>query len=309
MKAIVTGGTGFIGSHVIDLLAERGHDVTAIDLAPVPDFWTPPERVRFVRLDIAQPETEQVIAQSGADVIFHLAAQASVPLSIARPVSDAQTSVIGLIRLLEGARASGTVRRIVFSSTAAVYGDPVVTGPLSEATATAPISPYGATKLCAESLLQVYAHLHGIRYAILRYANVYGPRQGLTGEGGVVAIFCRRLLSGEPLHLFGDGLHTRDYVYVRDVAHANLVAALMPGDLCAHVSTGVETSNIALIHHLFAVAGRSVAVLEQPERPGDIRRSVLSPEHAAAAMGWRPEVSLQDGLGRTLEFMTHHVAG
>ncbi|MCY0869751.1 MAG: NAD-dependent epimerase/dehydratase family protein, partial [Firmicutes bacterium] len=299
----------FIGSHVIDLLCERGHDVIAIDLAPVPDYWSPPDGARFLQLDVAESETERFVAQSGADVIFHLAAQASVPLSIERPVRDAQTSVIGLLRLLEGARASGSVRRIVFSSTAAVYGDPVVAHPLPETTATSPISPYGATKVCAESLLRVYAHLHGIGYAILRYANVYGPRQGLTGEGGVVAIFCQRLLSGQPLHLFGDGLHTRDYVYVGDVARANLLAALTPGDLCAHISTGVETSNAELIEHLFAAAGRSVAVLREPERQGDIRRSVLSPEYAAGAMGWRPEVSLQDGLERTLEFMTHHVAG
>ncbi len=308
MRAIVTGGTGFIGSHIVDMLCADGHHVGVMDISPPAKEWSVPSGVAVHLLDVATREAEDVIAAFAPDVIFHLAANASVPASVADPVEDARTTLLGLLHVLEGARRGGS-RKVVYSSSAAIYGDPQVAMPIDETAPLTPLSPYGVAKAAGESYLEVYRMLHGLQYAALRYANVYGPRQGLTGEGGVVAIFAEKYAREAPLSLYGDGLHTRDYIFVEDVARANLLAAAFDGSICCHVSTGVETSNLELIAALEAVAGATVPVLREPERAGDIRRSVLNPHMAASKLGFRAQVSLADGLSRTYRWMRQKFSG
>ncbi len=308
MRAIVTGGTGFIGSHVVDMLCGQGHSVGVIDISPPAKEWSVPSGVTLNLIDVASTEAEDVIADFSPDVIFHLAAKASVPASLADPVEDARTTLLGLLHVLEGARRGGS-RKVVYSSSAAIYGDPHVAMPIGETLPLAPLSPYGAAKAAGETYLEVYRLLYGLHYASLRYANVYGPRQGLTGEGGVVAIFADKYARKIPLTLFGDGLHTRDYIYVEDVARANLLAAAFEGSISCHVSTGVETSNLELIAALEMVSGVTVPVLSESERAGDIRRSVLNPELAESELGFRAEIALSDGLSRTYRWMRERFSG
>ena len=308
MRAIVTGGTGFIGSHIVDMLCGEGHSVGVLDISPPAKEWPVPSGAALYLLDVATREAEDAIAAFAPDVIFHLAANASVPASVADPVGDARTTLLGLLHVLEGARRGGS-RKVVYSSSAAIYGDPQVAMPIDETAPLTPLSPYGVAKAAGESYLEVYRMLHGLQYAALRYANVYGPRQGLTGEGGVVAIFAEKYAREAPLSLYGDGLHTRDYIFVEDVARANLLAAAFEGSICCHVSTGVETSNLELIAALEAVAGATVPVLREPERAGDIRRSVLNPHMAASKLGFRAQVSLADGLLRTYRWMRQKFSG
>ena len=299
---MVTGGTGFIGSHLVDLLSEKGYEVAVVDIQPPGAFWRVPAGVEVLDMDVATPACEDFIAEFRPDVIFHLAARASVVESVQNPHEDARTTIDGVLRVLEGARRA-QAKKVVFSSTAAVYGNPDVLLPIKEDTAADPISPYGASKLSAEYYLRTYKQLHRVDYAILRYANVYGPRQGVTGEGGVIAIFAKAALRGDPLRLFGDGLHTRDYIYVRDVARANLLAAECAGSLLVNISTGVETSNRRVIELIREVSGRAAILREEPERPGDIRRSALSPERASAAIGFTAEYAIGDGLRETYRWV------
>ncbi len=302
MRAIVTGGTGFIGSHIVDMLCGQGYSVGVIDISPPAKEWSAPSGATVHLLDVASREAEDLIAAFAPEIVFHLAAKASVPASVADPVEDARTTLLGLLHVLEGARRGGS-RKVVYSSSAAIYGDPQVAMPIEESTPPAPLSPYGAAKAAGETYLEVYRLLHGLQYAALRYANVYGPRQGLTGEGGVVAIFADKYAREAPLTLFGDGQHTRDYIYVEDVARANLLAAASEGSIRCHISTGVETSNAELIAALAEVAHVAVPVLREAERPGDIRRSVLSPQWAESALGFRAQIALADGLSRTYRWM------
>lgn len=302
MKAIVTGGTGFIGSHLVDALCAMGYQVGVIDRVPPSEYWDFPAAASYMALDVASPEAETFIADFAPDVVFHMAAQASVPASIDNPVEDARTTLIGLIRVLEGARRGGA-RKVVYSSSAAVYGDPDIELPIPEDTPLSPISPYGATKAAGESYLAMYSNLYGLTYAALRYANVYGPRQGLSGEGGVVAIFGSRFVRNQPIHLFGDGRHTRDYVYVGDIVRANLRAAEYASNIVCNVSTGKQTSNLELIEALQRAAGTVVPVLHEPERAGDIRYNALCGARAAAQLHFQPETELEHGIAETLAWM------
>lgn len=302
MKMLVTGGTGFIGSHVVDLLSQQGHQVTVVDLQPPGPFWEVPSGVKIVNMDVADKEFEDLINSECPEVIFHLAARASVIESIQNPYEDARTTIEGTLRVLEGARKAGS-KKVIFSSTAAVYGNATVTLPIREDAVAQPISPYGTTKLAAEQYLRIYRELYGLDYAVLRYANVYGPRQGITGEGGVIAIFSRAIARGETLRLFGDGLHTRDYIYVTDVARANWMAAQAPGSVFCNVSTGIETSNRQLLQMLGAHSGRDINVREEPERPGDIRHSSLSPGRAEETLGFRAQTPIDNGLYHTYQWM------
>ncbi len=309
MKAVVTGGTGFIGSHVVDLLQKKGYQVAVIDIQPPGVFWKVPTGVEVLEMDVATEECEEFIASYQPDAIFHLAARASVIESIHNPHEDARTTIDGMLRVLEGARRANS-KKVVFSSTAAVYGNPSVAMPIGEETMIGPISPYGSSKLAAEYYLRVYRELYGIDYAILRYANVYGPRQGISGEGGVIAIFSKAAIQGKTLRLFGDGGHTRDYIYVADVARANLLAAEKDGSFVLNISTGTETSNRELIDYIQAVAGHALDVSQEPERPGDIRRSALAPGSALSTIGFRAETGIQTGLEETHRWMrdwVHHV--
>jgi UDP-glucose 4-epimerase len=307
-KVVVTGGAGFVGSHVAEAYLEAGYDVTVLDDLSTGRREFVPRAARFVHADVRAPEARQLLAGGGFTLLCHHAAQMDVRRSVADPVFDAGVNVIGLLNLLEGARAGG-VRRVVFASSGGVVYGESARLPLIETEAKLPISPYGVAKLASEHYLAAFTHLYGIEAVALRYSNVYGPRQSAHGEAGVVAIFAGKVLKGEPLTIFGDGDQTRDMVYVKDVAAANVAASErplpppQPGDIDArafNVGTGVETSVNALAAALAAAAGRAADIRRAPERPGELRRNALAVEKAARVLGWRPRTTLAQGLQLTL---------
>jgi len=315
-RALVTGGAGFIGSHVADAYVERGYGVTVLDNLSSGDRANVPAGVDFVEGDIASPDAARLVREGKFDVVSHLAAQIDVRKSVADPAYDAAVNVVGTLNLLEAVRASRRATRFVFSSTGgALYGD-FVTPPNDEEFPKDPESPYGIAKLSAEYYMAYYGRLHGMEAVALRYSNVYGPRQNPHGEAGVVAIFCNRILDGRPMTVFGDGLQTRDYVYVMDVARANIAAAtrdLPPaGRLDArgfNIGTGVATTVVDLARSLNRAAGSDVPVEHAPARPGEQQRSVVKIERAAKLLGWRPEVALDQGIVETFRwFAARHAA-
>jgi UDP-glucose 4-epimerase len=305
-RALVTGGAGFIGSHVVEALAADGFEVEVLDNLSSGRRENLAAGVRLHELDVGSADAARLVREGGYDVICHLAAQIDVRKSVADPVRDATINVLGTVNVAEAVRASGRRTRIVFASTGgALYGD-FVTPPNVEDFPKDPESPYGIAKLSAEYYLSYYGRLHGLETAVLRYANVYGPRQDPHGEAGVVAIFCNRILAGEAMTVFGDGEQTRDYVFVKDVARANVAAATRPlpaaGRLDArafNVGTAVETTVLALAAQLQAVAGREVGVTHAPARPGEQMRSAVRIDKARAELGWTPQATLAEGLEET----------
>jgi UDP-glucose 4-epimerase len=305
-RALVTGGAGFIGSHVADLLLAEGMVVEIIDDLSSGNRANLPAGARFHQIDLRAPDAARLVRLGRFDVVCHLAAQIDVRRSVSDPAADAAINIVGALNLLEAVRASGFPTRVVFSSTGgAIYGD-FVPVPSVEDMPKDPESPYGIAKLSVEYYLAYYGRVHGVESVILRYSNVYGPRQNPHGEAGVVAIFCDRILGGQPLTLFGAGLQTRDYVYVGDVARANLAAAraTLPSrgrlDVRAYnIGTATETSVIDLSRALQRVAGSEVPVLHAPPRAGEQQRSAVMVEKAARELGWRPLVQLENGLRDT----------
>ncbi len=315
-RALVTGGAGFIGSHVTDLYVAQGYHVTILD-----DFSTGKDAnlnpaATVVRESIASPAAASLVREGKFDVISHLAAQIDVRKSVNDPVWDAALNIGGSLNLLEAVRHSGYRTRFIFSSSGgAQYGD-LVPLPTPEDATKDPQSPYGTAKLAVEYYMNYYAREHGMDTVALRYANVYGPRQDPHGEAGVVAIFCQRILAGTPITAFGDGLQTRDYVFVGDVARANLLAAesVLPeaGRLDQrgfNIGTGVETNIIELAAGLQRAAGASVPLQHAAPRAGEQRQSCISVSKAAALLGWRPTVSLDEGLKATIEYFRAQYAG
>jgi UDP-glucose 4-epimerase len=309
MRILVTGGAGFIGSHVVDAYVEAGHEVVVLDDLSTGRQANLNAAAEFHRVDLNSPHLDDIFRDRPIDIVNHHAAQVDVRRSVADPVRDASVNIIGTIRLLECCRRSG-VRGIVFASTGgAIYGEhgPV---PTPEDAPTRPISPYGISKLAGERYVDFYHGVQGMPAVILRYANVYGPRQDPHGEAGVVAIFCQRLLQNEPPVIYGDGEQTRDFIYVRDVADANLRAlpwlrdraADAAGPAIFNVGTGSETSVNALLGRLTALAGHRTTPEHAPPRAGEQRRSAVDPARARALLGWTPTVRLADGLGLTLEW-------
>ena len=311
MHVLLTGGAGFVGSHACRRLLAAGHSVTVVDNLATGRAEAVPAGARLVVEDIASLDLMGLARDLRPDAVVHLAAQISVSHSVADPLADARTNIQGTINVLEAARASGA-RRIVFASSAAVYGMPDQL-PVTEETPVAPISPYGLSKATAESYIRTLGARYGIAHAILRFANVYGPGQTPEGEAGVVAIFCDKVLKGVAPTIFGDGLQTRDFVYVGDVAEAILLAleSNRPA-LTAHVSTATEVS----VNQLWALCRQAAERLASPERasqirtlepvygperPGDIRFSALDNRRIAEMLGWRPQVALAEGLMRTLQ--------
>ena len=293
MRAIVTGGAGFIGSHLVDALVSRGDEVTVVD-----DFSTG----RREHLNPKAALLEHDIRERcpfDADVVFHLAAQADVGTSVERPLFDAEVNVLGTLNVLEAARAGRAA--VVFASTGgAIYGD--VQGPAAEDAPLRPVSPYGMAKLAAEGYVAGWRRVHGLRSVVLRFANVYGPRQSASLEGGVIAIFLERLAAHEETTIFGDGEQTRDFVHVGDVVRS-LIAAAEHDDGIFNVGTGVETT-VNRLHELCREAsGIDVPPRHGPPRLGDARRSVLDVDRAERDLGWRPEVALADGLRLTWDSM------
>jgi UDP-glucose 4-epimerase len=303
MRILVTGGAGFIGSHTVDTLIARGrYEVAVLDDLSSGKRERLDDRARLHRADIRDAgAVRRVMEQERPEVIVHLAAQMDVRRSVADPVFDAQVNLIGFLNLMEAGRQNG-VRRVVFASTGgAIYGEQR-NFPCDEQHPLHPVSPYGVAKAATEKYLFFYRVQYGIDYVALRYANVYGPRQDPHGEAGVVAIFCGRILHGQPVTIFGDGEQTRDYVFVGDVVRANLAAVESQVSGAFNVGTGIETNVNQLYETLAAVAGSSRPREYAPARPGEQRRSVISAARAERKLGWRPEVALRDGLGRTLQF-------
>ncbi len=289
----MTGGAGFIGSHVVDALLARGDDVVVVDNFASGKREHIATAARLVEADVRQP------LELDADVVFHLAAQADVSTSVERPEYDAEVNVVGTVRVLEAARRCGA--RVVFASTGgAIYGE--CRRPAREDDPRRPLSPYGAAKLAGEEYLAAWNRLHGTRHVALRLGNVYGPRQDSGLEGGVVAIFLERMARGEPATIFGDGRQERDFVYVGDVTAAALTASGRVGGVF-NVGTGAPTSIGELHTACRAVSGSDAAPEYAPPRPGDLMRSVLDPELAARELGWRAATSLEDGLRQTWEWL------
>jgi UDP-glucose 4-epimerase len=303
-KVLVTGGAGFIGSHVCEAYRNTGWSVTALDDLSSGRRENVPEGVELVEMDIRSEDVGSLLAGRGFEIVNHHAAQIDVRVSVARPTHDASINIHGLLNLLEGARA-GDVRRFVFvSSGGVVYGEPD-TLPVPETAPKKPLSPYGVSKMTGEHYLYFYRKVHGLEAISLRYSNVYGPRQDPHGEAGVVAIFCDLLHAGESITIFGDGEQTRDYVYVGDVARANLLASEQPladprdiDDVAFNVGTGRETSVNELAEILMDTSGRSVEVVRSEARPGELMRNALD-TGKLNGLGWRPERTLAEGLERT----------
>jgi UDP-glucose 4-epimerase len=302
MRTLVTGGAGFIGSHTVDALVERSHDVAVIDDLSSGKRVQVNPRARFHLADLRDARlVTGIIERERPEVIFHLAAQMDVRRSVADPAFDAQVNLVGLLNLMEAARGRG-LRRVIFASSGgAIYGEQE-SFPCDEEHPCRPVSPYGVAKLASERYLFFYRNEYGIGYTAMRYANVYGPRQDPHGEAGVVAIFCGRLLSGDSCTIYGDGGQTRDYVYVGDVAAANIAALERGADGGFNVGTGIETDVNQLYSELAQLAGVRKEAAYGPARGGEQRRSVILPQRAGRDLGWQPRMTLRDGLRATFEY-------
>lgn len=308
MKALVTGGAGFIGSHLVDRLVRDGHEVTVADdlstgsTSNLARVWEHP-RFRFLHGDVAAPDVVERMTGSAADVVFHLAAQMDVRHSVADPVDDARRNVLGTLGVLEAARRSG-VRKVVFTSSGgAVYGKQELR-PILETAPPDPAAPYAASKICGEVYMGVYRHLHQLESTVLRLGNVYGPRQNPNGEAGVVVIFAAAMLEGRPTALFGSGATTRDYVHVSDVVEACVRATdpLVDGARL-NIGSGVETS-IADLHQLVAsIVGSDAQPAVLPARPGELDRVCLDVSAARRALAWEPRVDLNTGIASTVAWL------
>ena len=303
MKILVTGGAGFIGSHTVDALVATGqHQVSIIDNLSAGKGHQVNPVARFHEIDLRDADAvKRVIEAETPEVIVHLAAQMDVRRSVADPAFDAQVNLVGFLNLMESARQHG-LRRVIFSSTGgAIYGEQE-TFPAPEDHPLHPVSPYGVAKMATEAYLFFYKVQYGIDYTALRYGNVYGPRQDPHGEAGVVAIFCGRILERKPCTIYGDGKQTRDYVFVGDVARANIAAANSNVSGAINIGTGVETNVNDLYHTLGTVADVTRAPEYGPARPGEQSRSVISPARARELLNWRPEVDLANGLDQTFTY-------
>ena len=301
MKVLVTGGAGFIGSHIADRLLNDGHEVVVLDDLSTGHVEHLNPAARFYQMDIQSPWLDELFKIERPEAVLHQAAQASVRRSVEDPGFDASVNVLGTVTLLQASVRHG-VRRFLYASTGgAIYGDADVI-PTPEDYPTLPVSPYGASKLSAEVYLRTFHALHGLSYAALRYANVYGPRQDPHGEAGVVAIFARRLLSGETARINGDGRQTRDFVYAGDVAEANARALTSDAVGSFNVGTGVETDINTIFQLLKRLSGNNQAEVHGPPMPGEQRRSVIDARKIEKVMGWRPRTSLEAGLDATVRY-------
>lgn len=301
-RVLISGGAGFIGSHVAEAFLADGWEVTVVDDLSRGQRRNLPAGVTFAELDVRSPEARQLAATGQFDVVSLQAAQIDVRHSVADPAFDASINVMGLINMLEGAAAGGT-RRVVFASSGGVLYGEAETVPTPESAPQAPVSPYGVSKLAGEHYLRCLAGLRGLEWVALRYANVFGPRQDPKGEAGVVSIFLDRLRGRQPLTVFGDGSQTRDYVFVRDVARANFLAATAalpagsdPGGTAFNVGTGRELSVLDLVRIMGDTLNVRPEVRHEPMRAGELARSALDASRAQRVLGWRPVHSFEDGF-------------
>jgi UDP-glucose 4-epimerase len=301
MNILVTGGAGFIGSHVVDAYIELGHNVIVIDNLLTGSIDNLNPKAKFYKLDIRDDRVEQVFKMEKIEVVNHHAAQMDVRKSVEDPIYDADVNIIGSLKLLQFSIKYG-VKKFIFASTGgAIYGEQDYF-PADEEHPTRPLSPYGVSKLAIEKYLYFYKEVHGLNYVVLRYANIYGPRQNPHGEAGVVAIFTSKMLKGEQPVINGDGFQTRDYTYVGDVVRANVLALNYDKSDVFNVGTGLETDVNTLFRKLKILTGSNCEEYHGPAKPGEQRRSVISYDKIYKTLGWKPEVSLDEGLMLTVEF-------
>ncbi|HEX3540115.1 MAG TPA: NAD-dependent epimerase/dehydratase family protein [Acidimicrobiales bacterium] len=309
MRALVTGGAGFIGSTLVDRLLAEGHSVDVIDNLSTGSLANlsaaranPDHQLTFHQLDVRSPAVKELLARRRPEVVFHLAAQADVRVSVADPVFDADVNVLGSLQVIEAARAAGAGKVVFASSGGTIYGDPDPSQlPVKESHPQRPISPYGVAKKAVGDYLYAYRELHNLEFTALALSNVYGPRQDPHGEAGVVAIFAGRLLAGQPCSIFGDGRQTRDFVYVDDVVDAFARAATRGGGLVINIGMGQETSVNELYASMARHAGVDQPALYAPERPGELRRSCLDPGRAAIHLGWKPWTTVDVGTAAVID--------
>ena len=301
-RVLVTGGAGFIGSHIAEAYLADGWDVTVLDDLSRGKERNVPDGAQFIQADIRSPEARETVATGGFDIVNHHAAQIDVRVSVDQPTLDGDINVLGLVNLLEGAGAGGVKRFVFASSGGVVYGDPEVI-PTPETAPKGPISPYGVSKLSGEFYLRTLAELRGFEGVAMRYSNVFGPRQDPKSEAGVVSIFVSRLLDGQPLTVFGDGTQTRDYVYVKDVARANVLASkakLPEGNTidtnAFNIATARETSVLELADAVGVAMQTTPDVEHAAARPGELYRSSLDITKAAEVLGWTPGDKFDTGL-------------
>ena len=313
-RVLVTGGAGFIGSHIAEAYLAQGWEVVILDNLSRGSRRNVPAKAEFVEADIRSPEARQLLAGGGFTVLNHHAAQIDVRVSVEQPALDADINLCGFVNLLDGAGAGG-VRRVVFASSGGVvYGDPEEL-PTPETAPKAPISPYGVSKLAGEHYLRALAALRGFDGVAMRYSNVFGPRQDPKSEAGVVSIFASQLIANQPLTVFGDGLQTRDYVFVKDVARANVLASTvaLPDSVdidarAFNIATSVQRSVLRLAEDVAGVVGREPTVQFAPARAGELLRSALAIGKAGRVLGWRPEHRFEDGLAELVGWCRERAA-
>ncbi|WP_447974509.1 NAD-dependent epimerase/dehydratase family protein [Nitrospira sp. Kam-Ns4a] len=301
MRIVVTGGAGFIGSHLVDRLVLEGHEVAVVDNLSTGKRRNINRAARFYKMDIQSSALERVFRRERPLLVVHLAAQMDVRRSVEDPVYDAQVNILGTLNVLQQAVAHGTRKVIFASSGGAIYGEQEVF-PAAETHSTRPASPYGISKLTGEHYLAYYEQVSGLQYVSLRYANVYGPRQDPEGEAGVVAIFTQKLLHGEQPVINGNGRQTRDFIFVEDVVEANLAAMGKDARGTYNVGTGVETSVNELFQMLADLIQPGSKALHGPAKKGEQARSAIDSAKLRRELGWEPRVSLKEGLARTVEY-------
>ena len=309
MRIVVTGGAGFIGSHLVDAYIGAGHDVVVLD-----NLWTHGggrrenihPRASFVHMDIRDEAVKRIFYEVKPDIVVHHAAQHSVAIGARDPQLDANVNIVGMLNVLDAAVAAGT-RKVVFASSAATYGD-VTQMPVDENAPQRPVSPYGISKMVTEHYLRFYRSEHGLDYTILRYGNVYGPRQDPNGEAGVIAIFCAKFLAGEGVRLDWDGEQSRDYVYVRDVVRANLAALTRGSGETYVIGAGKKTTVNEVYKALAQITGFEAPITHAPRRPGDAREIYFNPAKAARELDWRADVDLRTGMRETIAYFRERSA-
>jgi UDP-glucose 4-epimerase len=299
--ALVTGGAGFIGSHLVDRLLTEGYRVVIVDDLSTGKLKNLNPAATFHHTDITHPSVQEVFTRERPDLVFHLAAQISVTDSTKDPIKDGEINVIGTLRLLEAARRSGIDKFIYSSTGGALYGDPAVT-PCTEQTPIAPLSPYGLSKYLAEQYVELYQRLYHLNYTILRYGNVYGPRQDPHGEAGVVAIFAQAMLKGRQPQIFGTGDQERDFVYVGDIVEANMLAIDHDDNSAFNIGTGQGTSVNRIFELLKSIINYRWDATRRSPRQGEVYKISLECSKAYQELKWSPKVSLEEGLQETVEF-------